>query len=129
MYQPIIGLSHIGLHVRDLERSKKFYMEVLGFSNTCTAPLENGTVLCFLRNGDCEIELIAKSNYQPRQDGHFEHLCLKTTDLDAAIAHLCAQGVQMEGPSRSIPNVYHGIRLAFFRGPDGELLELNEFAD
>ncbi|MBS6511658.1 MAG: VOC family protein [Clostridiales bacterium] len=34
MYQPIIGLSHIGLHVRDLERSKKFYMEVLGFSNT-----------------------------------------------------------------------------------------------
>ena len=112
MSQPILGLSHIGLHVRDLERSKKFYVEILGFAITCTAPLENGTVLCFA----------------PRQDGHFEHLCLKTADLDAAIAHLCAHGVQMEGAARSISNVYHGVRLAFFRGPDGELLELNEFA-
>ena len=129
MSQPILGLSHIGLHVRDLERSKKFYVEILGFAITCTAPLENGTVLCFLRNGDCEIELIAKPDYQPRQDGHFEHLCLKTADLDAAIAHLCAHGIQMEGAPRSISNVYHGVRLAFFRGPDGELLELNEFAE
>lgn len=128
MSQPILGLSHIGLHVRNLERSKKFYTELLGFAVACTAPLENGTVLCFLRNGDCEIELIAKPDYAPRQDGHFEHLCLKTADLDAAIAHLCAHGVQMEGAPRSIPNVYHGVRLAFFRGPDGELLELNEFA-
>lgn len=128
MSQPILGLSHIGLHVRDLERSKKFYTELLGFAVACTAPLENGTVLCFLRNGDCEIELIAKPDYAPQQDGHFEHLCLKTADLDAAIAYLCAHGVQMEGAPRSIPNVYHGVRLAFFRGPDGELLELNEFA-
>ena len=128
MSQPILGLSHIGLHVRDLERSKKFYTELLGFAVACTAPLENGTVLCFLRNGDCEIELIAKPDYAPRQDGQLEPLCLKTADLDAAIAHLCAHGVQMEGAARSISNVYHGVRLAFFRGPDGELLELNEFA-
>lgn len=128
MSQPILGLSHIGLHVRDLERSKKFYTELLGFAVACTVPLENGTVLCFLRNGDCEIELIAKPDYAPRQDGHFEHLCLKTADLDAAIAHLYAHGIQIEGAPRSIPNVYHGVRLAFFRGPDGELLELNEFA-
>ena len=60
MNQSVLGLSHIGLHVRNLERSKKFYTEILGFAITCTAPLENGTVLCFLRNGDCEIELIAK---------------------------------------------------------------------
>lgn len=129
MNQSVLGLSHIGLHVRNLERSKKFYTGILGFAITCTAPLENGTVLCFLRNGDCEIELIAKPDYQQRQDGHFEHLCLKTADLDAAIAHLGAHGIPMEGPARSISNVYHGVRLAFFRGPDGELLELNEFAD
>ena len=121
-----LGLGHIGLHVRDLEASKKFYTQLLGFSVTCTAPLENGTVLCFLRNGDCEIELISKPCYAPLQDGHFEHLCLKVADIDAAIAHLQSHGIQMEGPVAAIPNVYNGVRLAFFRGPDGEHLELNQ---
>lgn len=128
MNQPVLGLGHIGLPVRNLEVSKKFYTEVLGFSVTCIAPLEGGTTLCFLRNGDCEIELIAKPDYAPRTDGYFEHLCLKVSDIDAAIAHLARHGVQTEGPVGQIPNVYQGVKLAFFRGPDGERLELNELA-
>ena len=128
MADSVLGLGHIGLPVRDLEKSRAFYTQVLGFRTTCTASLENGTVLCFLRKGDCELELIARPQGSPSlEDGHFEHLCLKVADIEEAVAHLKSHGVDTEGPITELAGVYQGIRLAFFRGPDGECLEFNQF--
>ena len=64
---------------------------------------------------------------QVRPDGHFDHLCLRVDDIAAAAAHLEACGVPMEFAVRDMPQIYRGIKMVMFRGPDGEHLELNEF--
>ena len=118
------GLAHFGLYVENIEVSKKFYTEVLEFEPVFET--SEGTHLCFLRNGACELELIERPG-QVRPDGHFDHLCLRVDDIAVAAAHLEACGVPMEFAVRDMPQIYRGIKMVMFRGPDGEHLELNEF--
>ena len=124
--ETICGLAHFGLYVSDMEVSKKFYTDILGFQFAFETNQEGGPHLCFLRNGNCEIELIARSGAE-LSDGHFDHLCLRVTDIEAAVAHLAVHGIPTEFPIREMPQVYQGIKMVMFRGPDGEHLEFNEF--
>jgi catechol 2,3-dioxygenase-like lactoylglutathione lyase family enzyme len=67
----VSGLSHIGVFVRDIERSLEFYM-MLGFECYSKADVQNkeGIVkLAFLRCGSCEIELIQTPVYEERMTG------------------------------------------------------------
>ncbi|MBR6816806.1 MAG: VOC family protein [Clostridia bacterium] len=126
MNNNICGLAHFGLYVRNIEVSKAFYTGILGFTITHETA-KNGLHLCFLRNGDCEIELVAKPDQPARTDGYFDHLCLRVQDIDAAVAHLRANGIEPEFAVRDMPQVYNGIKMVMFRGPDGEHLEFNQF--
>ena len=76
------GLAHFGLYVENIEVSKKFYTEVLEFEPVFET--SEGTHLCFLRNGACELELIERPG-QVRPDGYEEEaLVTLGADLDGA---------------------------------------------
>ncbi len=122
----IAGLAHFGLYVKDMAACKKFYTEVLGFETAFETDPASGLWLCFLRKGDCEVELVNKPD-AALSDGHFNHLCLKVKDIEAAVAALKKVGVETEFPIRTMSGVYHGIKMVMFRGPAGEHLEFNEF--
>ncbi len=126
MEKNIVGLAHIGLYVRDIEVSKKFYTTLLGFEVACETKLGNGLRLCFLKNGSCEIELVEKPA-EERTDGHFDHVALRVNDIEQAVKALQAAGIQTEFGIHELPTVYNGIKNAMFRGPDHEHIEFNEF--
>jgi catechol 2,3-dioxygenase-like lactoylglutathione lyase family enzyme len=119
-------LAHFGLYVKDIEVSKKFYIDVLGFKFRFETGPESRVKLCFLDSGNCEIELIERPDRSP-EDGHFDHLCLKVDDIEEAVRNLKAHGVEVTGEITTMPHVFNGIKNVFFRGPDGERLEFNEF--
>lgn len=122
----INDLAHIGLYVRSVAESLKFYTEVLGFKKDFETPSDMALHLCFISNGNCRIELIEKGDRE-YVDGHINHICLKVDDIEAAVKSLAEKGIEIEGEIRSMPQVYNGIKLCFFRGPDGEHLEFNQF--
>ena len=90
-----LNLAHIGVYVHDLERSVRFYQDVLDFVQIFR--YENqGTPIAFLQNGTCVLELIEKPASAGGTDGCVDHIALAVTDLAQAHRELLARGVVVE---------------------------------
>ncbi|MEG1524696.1 MAG: VOC family protein [Clostridia bacterium] len=122
----IQGFAHIGLFIRDIEISKAFYCEKLGFCVVSETENLDGTKISMVQNGDCMVELVQLPGYDGYTDGFVNHFAMKVANMSEAKAELEAKGIQfeMEQPVRS--NVFNGINFLMFRGPDGEHLEIDE---
>ncbi len=98
---PITGFRHVGLTVTDLERSARWYHDVLGFEERFreTTP-ERQSVIMTLPGAPVLVGLVhfpagANDGFSPRRTG-LDHLCLAVPtrdDLDAWAARLDALGV------------------------------------
>ena len=122
----VTGLAHIGVMVKDVEASKKFYMEKLGFKLDDENDL--GRVkLAFISNGNCLIELVSttrESSGTPIVD----HICMEVEGIDELVESLKAQGVDtFEGPVSYSAAIRGGVKNVFFKGPDGERIEFFEY--
>jgi lactoylglutathione lyase len=119
-------VEHVGVQVRDMDRSIKFYTEVLGLTLRQRVWLNETTELAFLPLGDSEIELICKSTeYTFAKEGIVNHLTFRVDDIAGTLERLRRHGVELiHQQPLALPNV--GVRIAFFWGPDGEKLELLE---
>ncbi|MGI5849690.1 MAG: VOC family protein [Christensenellales bacterium] len=127
----ITGLAHIGVFVRDISRSIDFYTRVLGFECYFEAdvPDEGGIIkAAFLRCGTCEIELVQFPDSKERKDGVVDHISFAVSDLEAMMKCLERKGIAFETKEPAIlPMLFdRGVRHIFFRGPDGEHLEISE---
>lgn len=124
----IKGLAHIGVFVKDLEVSKKFYRDVLGFDLPCSMKNDlDGAKVCFARRGDIHIELVEFPEYTEKKDGFIDHIAMEVDDIDAAKKELEAKGIvfEMDEPVY-LADVYDGCKYLLFRGPDGEHLEIDQ---
>ncbi|MBS4195587.1 VOC family protein [Lederbergia citri] len=55
----VLGFGHVGLSVRDVEKSYNFYKNMLGFQVVWEHFNENGKrTLLFIGNGSCVIEFL-----------------------------------------------------------------------
>jgi len=122
----IVGLHHIGLFIKDRERSKKFYNEVLGFSCEFEFVAPDGAKIAFIRNGDCVIELVEFPEPQDNVDGWFNHVAMRVENIDEVVAELKEHGIEFDSEEivdnpGCFPN---GSKYILFRGPDGEHLEV-----
>lgn len=120
---------HIGIVVRDLERSTDFY-RALGFELAKDLPAEDGSrAIRFIRLGGFELELFwysepAAPPVPPAGRGQlgFRHLAFRTTDIDATLDALKAAGV---APGElEIRRVPIGYSLMMLRDPDGLEIEI-----
>jgi Lactoylglutathione lyase and related lyases len=115
-----IGVEHIGIKALDLEKSIRFYTEVLGFKFLYR--MKPGEVeLAFLELGGTVIELVEVVDGRQLEDGVVNHLALKVSDIYKAIESL--QTHQAEMTSTEPMNLGEGRYNFFFRGPSGEKLE------
>ena len=123
----ITGLAHIGVMVRDIEASLRFYVEALGFEVTDRADM--GEVkLAFLNIGSCLLELVQTPDASPREAGPVDHIAMEVKDIDALMCRLTDRGVKFASESAShSPSLLGGVKNVFFAGPDGEKLEFFEY--
>jgi lactoylglutathione lyase len=135
------SFSHIGLCVRNLERSLLFYCDGLGFEraesypidDSFAASLEVGGVIALtsqlIRRGDVTIELLgwelpepAGTPSQSRQHLGFTHLSFWVDDVEETAARLVRLGGELLPDTRlSIPGA---LDLVFLADPDGARVEL-----
>ncbi len=101
--------------VKDLEKAKKFYGEVLGLKKTLEI---EGWAEFSHAQGAASIGL----SRDPKADGQAgATVVLKVDDLEHARRELADRGVQFEGAVEEIPGF---VRLATFRDPLGNRLQL-----
>lgn len=126
----ITGFHHLAMHVKDFDASLKFYTEGLGFKVTRAWGQEGSRQTVLLDTGDGNyLEMSSGGPQEPKPEGAFVHLALRTTDTDRAIERARAAGAEVTVEPKSIvigatPPI--PVRLAFFKGPDGEVIELFE---
>lgn len=123
----VTGFHHIAMDVKDIDASMRFYTQVLGFGIACTwGEGEKRACMIDCGNGN-HVELFQAKPGENRPDGHWKHLALKCTDTKAAIERVRAAGfpVTVETKDVTIPSspAPLPIRIAFFKGPDGETIE------
>lgn len=121
-------LLHTMIRVHDLERSVRFYTEVLGLREQRRKVLEKAdATLVFLADeaGHHAIELTYNHDGRGYELGNqFGHFALGVADLEAARAELAARGIEFSrGPYRVSEG---GSMIAFIRDPDGIEIELIE---
>ncbi|MBC7568201.1 MAG: VOC family protein [Spirosoma sp.] len=123
------AVHHIAIICADYERSKRFYVDILGLTvlNEVYRAERQSYKLDLALNGQYVIELFSFPD-PPRRPSRPEalglrHLAFTLPDLDAAVAHLAVRGVMTE-PIRT--DQHTGKRFTFFADPDGLPLELYE---
>jgi len=122
----IARLGHVVLNVADLERSVKFYTQVLGFSVSDVYPPEMvpGGMVFMRCNADHHGVALVGSLPQRSESLELNHLAFEVATLDEVLRardHLRRQGVAIdfEGRRRA------GCQIAVeFRDPDGHRLEI-----
>ena len=121
----IKAYAHTGLYIKDVERSKKFYADVLGFECVCEFTNSTGDRLAFMKSGSLVIELIQHLKWMDRKDGLFDHIAMEVEDIESVSADLKAKGIAFEDDIYFDVNVFdRGVKYQAFRGPDGEHLEI-----
>lgn len=121
----ITGTHHVALFTRNFAGLRAFYEETLGLPVVGGFP--GGTII-FLDAGSTTIELIDRS---ARSEEHahdnalgWAHFAFEVADVDAAYAELSAKGVEFHIPPKHNSDTNPSVRLAFFKDPDGNELEL-----
>jgi len=135
--------SHVGLCVRDLERSLRFFCDGLGFERAESFELDSAAaegldrslevagpvriVSQFVQNDTMKIELlhfeepgVGGTPSATRNQVGLTHLSFYVDDLDAATKHLVDHGATVIEETRASP----GIDLLFLADPDGVRVEL-----
>lgn len=144
------GLHHVGITVRDLDASLRFYHDVLElpFANEPSPwfegeRLEKGVgvpgaalrQVC-LRLGDTQLELLEYKSPPSETDRPLlsnnlgaSHVAFLVNDIEAKMAELEAKGISFYSDVNVVEEgVLAGWRWVYFEDPDGYPLELVEVA-
>jgi lactoylglutathione lyase len=132
-----VAFNHLGQCVSDLERSKRFYVELLGFEvereihppDDLSAPLLRlepplGMTACYLRRDGLVLELLhfAAAGTVPAatrvmNEPGLTHVSVSVDDVEAFLAEVDRYG----GEVLTDTNIGFGC---FVRDPDGQLIEI-----
>lgn len=109
------GIDHVVLHVSDLKRSRRFYLDVLGMT---VAHESSGQT--FLSCGAQLVALFEVGDATPvRAGAELNHLALRvaSASYEEVKAHLEGRGIEVTGrPGHD--------RCIYFNDPDGHRLQL-----
>jgi glyoxylase I family protein len=122
------GFHHVAIRTGDWERSLRFWQEGMGFALAVQwgeAPRR----ACMLDTGDGNYLEIFEREVPPDapSEAAILHFCFRTDDCDAALERARTAGAEVTVEPKTVevfgePKI--PVRLAFFKGPDGEICEL-----
>ena len=130
----VIGVEHIGIAIKNLEKDAPFWSKVLGIEQTKTEDVDDqGVITDIYDTGRGKIELLL-SKYPDSPIGKFlkkrgpgiHHICLQVEDIEESIKVLKKHGIETIGEKSSIGA--EGFKVIFIhpRSTGGVLVELAE---
>jgi catechol 2,3-dioxygenase-like lactoylglutathione lyase family enzyme len=117
----LTGTHHVALLTNNFDGLREFYADTLGLPVVGGFP---GGNIIFLEAGSTTIELIRREGFAS-QLGGWGHFAFEVADVDQEYAALVEKGVSFHILPKSVPEGDSpSARIAFFRDPDGNELEL-----
>lgn len=125
-------VDHIGIAVKDLDETLKFYTEVLGMKLEGTEEVKEQKVkTAFLPLGDTEIELLESTDkegpiarYIEKRGEGVQHIAYRVDDIEKALERMKEKGIRLidEKPRYGAG----GAKIAFLhpKSTHGVLIEL-----
>lgn len=98
-----LKVDHIGIAVKNLDETLKFYTDVLGLEMGGTEVVEEQKVkVAFLPIGDTEVELLESTSedgpiakFIEKNGEGVQHIAFKVDDIEEAIAYMQEKGMRM----------------------------------
>lgn len=120
----VANVHHVNIDVRDVDRSVKFYEDVLDLKD---GPVpKSHRPLRWVYAGDQPIIHISQGGAEKgdaaKETEIFQHIAFRVTDLDAAIERIEKLGIE----HRTNAIGAFSVRQVFFDDPDGVTIELIE---
>lgn len=130
----VLKVDHVGIAVKNLEESLKFYTEVLGLESTGVEVVEEQKVkVAFLPCGDSELELLESTapdgpiaKFIEKNGEGIQHVALRVDNIEGALEYLKEQGIRLID---QVPRYgAGGAKIAFLhpKATNGVLLEISE---
>ncbi|HXG36085.1 MAG TPA: VOC family protein [Dehalococcoidia bacterium] len=122
-------IDHVEMITSDFQGTIDFYTDVLGFRHHHTLQIPDRPVeVAYLTLNNASIEVI---NYRdgsaapapPPEHLGYRMMALEVEDMDKAIAHLQAHGVEVHMP----PRLYDKFSRAEIKDPNGFRIELRQW--
>ena len=132
----IEAIDHIGIITNNLQQSVEFYTDVLGFSISAKIEMDDaGFSAIFVEKNGSKIELIGyRGIITERSEGVEikmggssipinDHITFTVDEIAATVTELKEKGVEF---GLEPIQVEGGMKIAFFKDPNGMLIELVE---
>ena len=121
----IVGIGHIAIRVKDIDRTLDFYRDRLGFKEMFRLEREGKLWLMYLRVTDTQyIELFPEAvgdRAPDREANGLNHICLEVASIDGVLEELAKAGVPI---AREKQMGADGNLQAWIEDPDGNRIEL-----
>ena len=139
----ITAFHHVGISTSDMERSLKFYRDLLGcevlsdsswpagteVADRITGLKDSSARMGMLKAGDAHLELFQYESPTPKpsdpnrgvNDHGFNHMGIIVADIDAEYERLKEAGVRFHCPPVDMGG---GTKVTYGRDPDGNVFEL-----
>ena len=126
----IVGIGHIAMRVKEIERTLIFYRDKLGFQEMFRLERDGKLMLIYLRVTDTQyIELFpeAVGDRAPgREANGLNHICLEVDSIDGVLADLARAGIPI---AREKQMGADGNLQAWIDDPDGNRIELMQMGE
>lgn len=119
-------LEHVGILVTDMEKSLSFYQEVFDLVLRHREHLNDTVELAFLHHpsqADMEVELVSGRTVE-HSEGKVHHVAFRVENIEDELLRLKELGIALVDEKPRV--VMESVKIAFLKGPDGEILELVE---
>jgi glyoxylase I family protein len=121
-------LHHVAIIVSDYNKSKHFYVDILGFQILRETIREDiGDIKLDLLFGESELEIFYKKDSPKRitnpEACGLRHLAFKVDNIESIVDELNEKGITCEDIRY---DTVTNKKMTFFRDPDGLPLELHE---
>jgi glyoxylase I family protein len=115
----IKGVEHVAIATPNPQQLAEWYIQLLNF----TLLLDTGATV-YIKSPNSVILEFVKADHIPQQpkirDAGLRHIAFAVDNLESAHDELTSNGVEFEGSPIALP----GMRLFFFRDPEGNYLHL-----
>jgi lactoylglutathione lyase len=123
----VLGVAHMAIYVKDLDKTRKFYEEFLGYGEPFTLPRKSGdgVRIAFVKVNDHQYFEIF--NEADRGEGQLNHISFYTDDADRMYRYLKASGIAVMGDKGSVGKGQTGNKNFNVQDPDGHIVEIVEY--
>jgi catechol 2,3-dioxygenase-like lactoylglutathione lyase family enzyme len=123
----ILCVAHVAIYVKDLDKTRKFYEDFLGFAEPFTLPNKEGggVRIAFVKVNDNQYFEI--STEADRGEGQLNHISFYTDSAGRMYRYLKSKGVEIVADKGSVGKGMTGNKNFNVKDPDGHIVEIVEY--